>query len=75
MSARKVVMLLLALATALVLFVVTPARSRAEDRLLGQRLKDAAITALVKAKLVAARPANATDVDVDTREGVLAPTG
>jgi hypothetical protein len=38
---------------------------------LTQRVDDAAITAEVKAKLVAERPANLTSVDVDTRQGVV----
>jgi BON domain len=36
-----------------------------------QRIDDAAITAEVKGKLVAERPANLTSVDVDTRGGVV----
>jgi hyperosmotically inducible periplasmic protein len=51
--------------------VVAPAAAETEDRLLGQRLKDVAITAVVKARLVAAHPASAVRVDVDTDEGVV----
>jgi osmotically-inducible protein OsmY len=55
----------------LLVAVVTPAAAETEDRLLGQRLKDVAITALVKARLVAGHPASAVRVDVDTDEGVV----
>jgi osmotically-inducible protein OsmY len=60
-----------ALAIALVLVAMAPLPGRAEDRLLGRRLKDAAITALVKARLMTARPASVTSIDVDTDEGVV----
>jgi osmotically-inducible protein OsmY len=60
-------------AAVLVLTLVIPASPSAgtEDRLLGRRLKDVALTALVKARLVAARPANVARIDVDTDEGVV----
>ena len=53
------------------LVVVAPAADATEDRLLGRRLKDVTITALLKARLVAARPASAVRIDVDTDEGVV----
>jgi hyperosmotically inducible protein len=40
-------------------------------RTITERIDDAAITAEVKARLVAERPANLTSVDVDTRQGVV----
>jgi osmotically-inducible protein OsmY len=59
-----------AVAAALLLVATAPAGADTEDRLLGRRLKDAAITALVKARLVAARPGNVR-IDVDTDTGVV----
>jgi hyperosmotically inducible protein len=59
------------LVTTLMVAVVAPAAAETEDRLLGQRMKDAVITALVKARLVAAHPASAVRIDVDTDEGVV----
>ena len=59
------------LVVTLLLLTAGPAAAETEDRLLGQRLRDGAITALVKAKLVAAHPASAVRVDVDTDEGVV----
>jgi hypothetical protein len=63
------------LAAALLLVMLAPATGRADDRLLGQRVKDGGITALVKAKLVAARPGNFGSIDVDTAQGVVRLTG
>ena len=41
------------------------------DRTLGQNIDDATITAAVKAKLVADKPANLTRVDVDTNNATV----
>jgi osmotically-inducible protein OsmY len=43
----------------------------AQDRTVGQRVDDAAITAAVKTKLSADRPKNLVNVDVDTKQGVV----
>jgi osmotically-inducible protein OsmY len=59
------------LVVTVLLVTAGPAAAETEDRLLGQRLRDVAITAVVKAKLVAAHPASAVRVDVDTDEGVV----
>jgi osmotically-inducible protein OsmY len=60
------------LATLLLLVVLAPVTARAaDDRLLGRRLQDMAITALVKTRLVTARPASMIHIDVDTNEGVV----
>jgi osmotically-inducible protein OsmY len=59
------------LGAALVVVVLAPIPARADERLLGQRLKDGAITALVKVKLVANRPGNVTGVAVDTYMSVV----
>ena len=66
-SAFRIAMLVMTVTLA----VVVPATAEAEDRLLGRRLKDVTITALLKARLVAARPASAVRIDVDTDEGVV----
>jgi osmotically-inducible protein OsmY len=67
--ARRAALVWLALALAVLSVLAVPRAGAAEDRLLGRRLKDAAITALDKARIVAARPASITDIDVDTDEG------
>lgn len=43
----------------------------AQDRTIGQRVDDAAITASVKTKLVADHAKNLVHVNVDTRSGVV----
>lgn len=43
----------------------------AQDRTIGERVDDAALTAAVKTKLVADRAKNLIAVDVDTDEGVV----
>jgi hypothetical protein len=43
----------------------------AEAQTLTQRVDDAAITAEIKARLVAERPANLVSVNVDTRQGIV----
>ena len=60
-----------ALAVLLALMVLTTACQTATNRTVGQTVDDTKITAAVKAKLVADRPANLTRVDVDTTNGVV----
>ena len=55
----------------LALLVLTSACQTATGRSTGQTIDDTKITASVKAKLVADRPANLTRVDVDTTNGVV----
>jgi hypothetical protein len=60
----------LLLVLALALSALAPA-ARAQDTTIGQKVDDATITARVKAKLVADRPANLVKVNVDTQDGVV----
>ena len=50
--------------------VLAPAAS-AQDRTIGQRVDDTALTASVKAKLVADRAQNMVNVNVDVKDGVV----
>jgi hypothetical protein len=59
-----------ALAAVALLVTLAPV-AVAQDKPLGQQVEDAAITALVKSKLVAARPGNFASIDVDTAQGVV----
>ena len=43
----------------------------ADERTIGEKVDDAAITAQVKAKLVADRAKNLVNVNVDTRDGIV----
>jgi hyperosmotically inducible periplasmic protein len=61
---------LLGVLTALVL-VANVAAAQSPGRTTGERVDDAKITAVVKAKLVADRVGNLVSVNVDTKDGVV----
>jgi osmotically-inducible protein OsmY len=60
-----------ALAIAAVLATGTVVVTEAQDRTIGERIDDAAISASIKTKLAADRAKNLLSVNVDTREGVV----
>jgi hypothetical protein len=60
-----------AVLTALVLVTMQAPLAVAGGSTIGQQIEDGAITALVKSKLVAARPGNFSTIDVDTTNGVV----